>query len=200
MIEPLTDVDRLLLARWADANAMWEAILELEERLGNRLEAIADRLRPWLESRGYMLLDVQRRYANVNVGKRGWMKKREEPLIYISVAALYPFGYCRVDEEHPYVWLLAHGLSDDEQVAFQTYLTDRLKSHSEGWINEHCGQDSPAGRYVTSHGDSERIALAQSDEALEAFIRNELEPMLALGGEIDAALVTARPQAAAAFG
>src|SRR5688572_7024139 len=192
MTESLTDVDTLLLDRWGDTVGLRDAIKELEDRLADRLEAVAERLRPWLMNQGYVLLDVEKRYATVNVGKASWMKDPEEALIYISIASLFPFGYRRVDEEHPSVWLLSDGLPKPEQEIFQAEVLKRLKNRPEEWINEDCDQDGPAGRYIRSHGDVERACLAQSQEALEKFIKAELEPMLLLGGDFDAALEAAR--------
>ena len=53
MPENLTDVDNLLLERWTDTIGIWDAIKELEDRLADRLEAVAERLRPWLEKLGF---------------------------------------------------------------------------------------------------------------------------------------------------
>jgi hypothetical protein len=192
MSEQLTEVDALLLGRWTDVVGIREAVKDLEGRLGDRLEATAERLRAWLTGRGYVLLEVEARFASVNVGKEKWMRNPEEPLICIAVGGLFPFGYRRVEEEHPYVWLYSDGLTEEEQRMFQGEVSRRLENRPGGWLNEECRQDTPAGRYVTSHDDRERARLAQSDESLESFIRTELEPMLLLGDDFDAALETVR--------
>ena len=188
MAEKLTDVDVMLLDRWADTVGIWQAISDLEERMAERLEAVAEGLRSWLEARGYLLLDVDRKYAAVNVGKHSWMTKKNEPLIYISLCALYPFDYRKVDEDHPYVWVQTDGLTREAQEAFKVELANRVDGKPGGWINKDCDRYSPVGRYIHSYGDAERAQLAQSLEAMEAFIKAELEPMLALGPDIDAAL------------
>lgn len=187
MIEQLTEVDILLLERWPDTVGIREAIKELEDRLGDRLETVAERLRPWLATRGYELFHVERKYAAVNIVKKGWMKDPDEARIYIAIVGLFPFGYRRVEEEHPYVWLLSDGLTEDQQEVFRADLSSRLKDRPGGWLNEDCAEDSPVGRYVTSHGDAERTRLAQSDESLESFIKAELDPMLSFGTDFDAA-------------
>lgn len=192
MAEPLTNVDLLLLDRWADTTGIRDAIKELEERLANRLNAVAERLRPWLEAKGFVLLDVETKYAAVNVGKAGWVKNKEEVWVYITIAALFPFGYRRVEEEHPHVWIRSDGLSRSEQEAFQTEVSNRFKNRPGEWLNEECSRDWPAGRYIKTHGDVERSRLAQSEDAMEAFMKAELEPLLALGDDVDAALRAAR--------
>ncbi len=191
MAEPLTDLDVVLLERWADATGLREALKELEERLGDNLEALAERLHPWLEERGYVLTGVDRKVASISVGKGAWMKKRDEPLIDVVVAAVYPFGYRRVLKEHPYVWLWAGGLKEDEQIAFQSELSIRLKRQPGGWINDECDAGHPVGRYITTHRDIERARLAQSADEMEEFIRSALESMFALAPQIDAALAVA---------
>lgn len=192
IVEQLTDVDTLLLERWADTVGIRDAIKELEDRLGDRLEAVAERVRPWLESRGYMLLSVDRKSAGLDIGKDAWMKNREESFIWLTVDALFPFGYRKVSEEHPYVWLSSSGLAEDEQTLFLAEVSQRLRDRPGGWLNEDCHLEAPAGRYIESHRDSERARLAQSEDALESFIKTELDPLLALGAEFDSALQAVR--------
>src|SRR5687767_361625 len=123
MAEPLTDLDRFLLQQWPDATALRLALSELETRLSDHLELVAQRLAPWLEPKRFVYLDVERRQATINVGKTSWMKNKEEARIYISVAALFPFGFRKVQEEHPYVWVYAYGLSKQEQSDFRDAIT-----------------------------------------------------------------------------
>lgn len=192
MSEQLTEIDILLLERWPDTVGIRDAIKELEGRLAGRLEATAQRLRPWLTERGYMMLDVDTKRAVLNVGKVPWMKTDEEALIYISVGALFPFGFRRNQEEHPYVWLMADGLPEDEQKAFFADVSNRVENRPGGWVNQECDPEWPVGRYIRSHRDPERAQLAQSDESLELFIKTELQPILALTGDFEAALEAIR--------
>ena len=187
MTEPLTDLDRLLLSRWVDTVGIWDAIKELEDRLSDRLEGVVEELRPWLKTLGYDIFDVDRKYAGFYVTKPGWLNKKGDALIFISVGALYPVGFRKVAEEHPYFQVRCD-LPRADQDRFLVDLSTRLKKLPGGWINEDCDRRSPAGRSVRSHGDAERLNLAQDDSAMAAFIRSELEPLLALGAEIDGAL------------
>ena len=193
MVEALTDLDRLLLARWGDAVGIWTAIEELERRLGGRLETVAEDLRPWFEANGYHLLEVNRKHASVEIAKQAWLKtKDDEPWIHVAVGALYPCGYWGVDEEHPYVWVYSSGMERDEQELFRTNLAARLKNRSVEWVNEDCSRASPIGKYIESHGDAERVQLAQSTEALAAFIKLAFESVFKLGADLDAALQTVK--------
>lgn len=188
---PLTELDDLLLERWHDAIGIRDALKELEERLQNRLETVAERLRPWLDEKGYVLFDVGTKNADLDIVKPTWLKSKSEALIWISVFALFPYGYRKVEEEHPFIWIYSKGLPKNEWEPFRAELTHRLKNRPERWINDECDAYCPAGMYITSHGDKERIDLVRSEEALEDFIKTNLSPMLALGEDIDAALETA---------
>lgn len=188
MAEPLTELDTFLLKQWGDASALREALTELEERLSDRLRGVADRLPPWLEARGFVLHDVEARYSCINVGKKAWMNEDGGTRIYISIAALYPFGFRKNQEEHPYVWVYTYGLSKTEQKAFRDAAVKRIGEKPGYWINDDCSQKAPVGRYIRSHGDAERVQLALSEDALEAFVKDQLEPLLEISSELDAAL------------
>ena len=162
---------------------------ELEERLANRLESAAELLRPWLEDQGYTFIEVEPKYARINVARAAWMnKKRQQPWAWFTLDALFPYGYRKVDEDYPYVWVVCSNLEKDDRTVFQGQLTNRLKSKADDWVNEDCSREYPAGRYIRSHGDPERLALAQSPELLAAFAREALTPLLALGDDVEAAL------------
>ena len=46
----------------------------------------------------------------------------------------------------------------------------------------------PAGRYISTHGDRERLTLAQTPEALASFAREAVASILVLGDDVEAAL------------
>src|SRR5690242_20231605 len=93
MPDNVDQVDSVLLNRWTDAVALREAMTELEERLAGRLETAAESLRPWLEERGYTFVEVESKYARVNVARASWMnKKRQQPWVWLMLDALFPYG------------------------------------------------------------------------------------------------------------
>ena len=98
-----------------------------------------------------------------------------------------PNGFRKVEEENPFVWVCSYGLDRDERVV-REQLTERLKGKTGGWLNEDSGRDAPAGRYIRTHGDRERLELAHSPEAIAAFAKEILPPILALGDDIEEAL------------
>jgi len=189
-MDTLSHVDTVLLDRWGDAVSFREAMADLEDRLGARLEAAVEALRPWLDEQGYGFLEVEPKYARINVARSGWLnKKRPQPWVWFTLDALLPYGYRKVQEEHPSVWVATQNLEKDDRTAFQQHLADRLKGRDGEWINEDCSREYPVGRYISSHGDSQRVALAQAPEAMASFAREVLTPILALGGDVEAALL-----------
>lgn len=189
MTDPVGDVDAVLLKRWADAVALREAMADLEDRLSERLKRAAESLRPWLEEEGYSFVEVEARYARVNVARAGWLsRKNEQPWVWFAVGALFPYGFRKVQEEHPLVWVMSSNLEKDDRRMFQEHLTDRLRGKGGDWVNEDCGRDRPAGHYISTHGDRERLALAQTSDALAAFVREALASILPLGDDVEGAL------------
>lgn len=189
MTDNVAQVDAVLFKRWTDAVALREAMTELEGRLSERLEKAAESLQPWLEERGYTFVEVEGKYARINVARASWMnKKRQQPWVWFALDAVFPYGFRKVQEEYPLVWVYAFNLERDDRRVFQEHLTNRLKAKGGDWINEDCGRDYPAGHYISTHGDPERLALAQAPETLVTFAREALEPILALADDVEAAL------------
>ena len=69
MTENVGQVDAVLFRRWTDAVALREAMTELEGRLSERLEKTAESLQPWLEEKGYSFVEVEAKYARINVAR-----------------------------------------------------------------------------------------------------------------------------------
>jgi hypothetical protein len=189
MTENVGQVDAVLLKRWTDAVALRDAMTELEGRMSERLEKAAQSLQPWLEEQGYSFLEVEAKYARMNIARTSWMQKtRKQPWVWFSLDALFPYGFRKVQEEHPLVWVMTYNLEKDDRRVFQEHLTNRLRGKGGDWINEDCGRDYPAGHYIVTHSDRERLALAQAPEAIASFAREALPPILVLGDEVEAAL------------
>jgi hypothetical protein len=189
MSDNVAQVDAVLFKRWTDAVALREAMTELEGRMSERLEKAAESLQPWLEEHGYSFVEVEAKYARVNVARASWMnKKRQQPWVWFALDALFPYGFRKVQEEHPLVWVTTYNLEKDDRRVFQEHLTNRLRGKGGDWINEDCGRDYPAGHYISTHGDRERLALAQAPETIASFAREALAPILVLGDDVEAAL------------
>jgi hypothetical protein len=186
----LTELDNLLLERWSDATALRDALVDLEERLESSLEAVASRLHPWLKEPGYPLFQVESKYAALSIAKASWAPEGSirKARVTCVFGALFPYGYRHVDDDHPYLWVGAGGLSRDEREEFQARLAERLSGLPDRWINDDVSDDYPAGMYIASHGEKERVELARSEEALEAFIKAHIGKLIAIGNEVDAVL------------
>ena len=189
MTDNVGQVDAVLFKRWTDAVALRDAMAELEGRMSERLEKAAESLQPWLEEQGYSFVEVEAKYARVNVARANWMnKKKQQPCVWIALDALFPYGFRKVQEEHPLVWVRTYNLEKDDRRVLQEHLTNRLRGKGGDWINEDCSRDYPAGHYIATHGDRERLALAQDPEALATFAREALASILILGDDVEAAL------------
>jgi hypothetical protein len=54
-------------------------------------------------------------------------KKKQQPWVWFSLDALFPYGFRKVQKEHPLVWVMAHNLEKDDRRIFQEHLTNRLR-------------------------------------------------------------------------
>ena len=139
MTDNVGQVDAVLFKRWTDAVALRDAMAELEGRMSERLEKAAESLQPWLEEQGYSFVEVEAKYARVNVARANWMnKKKQQPCVWIALDALFPYGFRKVQEEHPLVWVRTYNLEKDDRRVFQEHLTNRLRGKGGDWINEDC--------------------------------------------------------------
>lgn len=188
MAEPFTEVDHLLLRRWHDSVAIYEAINELEKRMGARFEAGAESLRSWLDERGFSFFEVEEKYARLNVARTSWLNKKKQPYVWFMIDAVLPYGYRWVTEDQACVWVDCRNLEKDDRQPFGEHLASRIKDKPGGWLNEHCSRDYPAGRFLAGSGDTERLVLAQDHDKIAHFMREALSPILALADDVEAAM------------
>jgi hypothetical protein len=164
-------------------------MIEFEDRLGAALDTAAESLRPWLDEQGYGFLEVESKYARINVARSGWLnRKSKQPWVWFMLDAVFPHGYRRVQEERPLVWVVTRNLEKDDRSTFQGHLANRLRGKEGDWVNEDCNRDYPVGRYLTAGSDGDRLTLAQSPESLASFARESLGSILTLGDDVEAAL------------
>ncbi len=174
MTDNVGQVDAVLFRRWTDAVALREAMTELEGRMSQRLEKAAESLQPWLEEQGYAFVEVEAKYARVNVARASWMnKKRQQPWVWFALDALFPYGFRKVQEEHPLVWVVTSNLEKDDRRVFQEHLTNRLRGKGGDWINEDCGRDYPAGHYISKHARRSRQDITYPPRHSAHFVRPE---------------------------
>jgi hypothetical protein len=194
----LTDLDQLLLDRWNDTVGIWEAIKELEDRLADSLKSAAERVGPWLRERGFEVSDVSTRTATIDFRRPEWMGKRDESYIHAYIAEVFPYGYRKVREDRAHIWIYAGNLSEDQQEVFEAETRQRLGNHPDEWINPDCDAEYPVGRYLQAYDDKGRLQLASSSEALESFLKEQVEQVLGildpLNDSLKEALSASRPK------
>lgn len=183
-----TALDAFLLENWSEAAALRDAFSELEDRMTERLTRVVEGLKPWCHSSGLTYVECDAKYAGVNVAKASWMSNDVSPRVYYLIGGMFPSGFRKVVDPHPSIWVWTYGMSGPEQNAFRERLAERLAAKPDAWINEECTKRGPAGIYIRSHGDAERVLLAQSDERLEQFLKAQIEKAMSIAGDIDAAL------------
>src|SRR5439155_25617905 len=71
-------------------------------------------------------------------------KKRQQPWVWFTLDALFQYGFRKVHEEHPLVWVITYNLEKDDRRVFLEHLTNQLSGKGGDWINEDCGRDYPA--------------------------------------------------------
>jgi hypothetical protein len=187
----LTELDRLLLDRWQDMIGLQDGFEELQDRLARRLDGLVRALEPWAAAQGYSL-DLDKKHAEVLLTKETWRDAVGSPRVSLTVGGLYPYGYRRVVSEHPYLWIYTPSLNDGAVEAFKENLSVLLGPDLLGWTHDECDDDGPFGRYIETHTDVERAALASDDEALRSFVQTQATVLMALGPHIETALLSPR--------
>src|SRR5512138_1488213 len=117
-----TDVDRLILDRWEEVLGLREAFDELQSRIEEVFGDVGARLVKWANSCGYNLASDPRKAAYY-AWKQSWETRKGNEVIYYEVGALAPFGYRKIDADHPYLCVCTEQLEtlkmkEAERVAF----------------------------------------------------------------------------------
>ncbi|MCC7178694.1 MAG: hypothetical protein IT177_09920 [Acidobacteria bacterium] len=189
MNTPYTDVDRLMLDRWAEVSALVDAHDELLRRMSEVVRSVGNRVGTWLEEQGYVW-DLVEKEASLCAWKREWEKPRNDSLVLLQFADFAPLGFGEVMEAHPWVWVRIEGLEriklrEADRARFARDLRARLGPAAAKWEHADCEDDStPLGRYFPEISDQERAAMlahpARLVEFLEAGFKElfELEPAI----------------------
>jgi hypothetical protein len=185
----LSDLDYLLLSRWQEMVGLQDGFEELQDRMARRLEGVVRALEPWATTQGYSL-DIDKKYAEVLLTKEAWRDADGNPRVSLTVGGLYPHGYRRVTSEHPYLWIYTSCLSDEALRAFKEEMSARLGPSRGEWAHDECDDGGPFGRYVETHTDVERAALAGDDEALRTFVQAQADTLVAIGEHVERALLS----------
>ena len=193
-----TDVDRLILERWDDAKGLLEAFEELQDRMLDVIDDGGERLKRWAEQHD-CIIDVQAKEPSFHFYKEAWMNRRkDDALVYFSLADFAPVGYRKVKHDNPYVWLWTENLQmirmkEPERVEFARQLRANLGDRAAQWSHhETIDADSPLGRYLTEVSDNDRVRLVADPDRLFEFASKTIEDALTLSDAIDSSLEQAR--------
>ena len=131
MATEYTDVDKLILGRWQDVMALFDAHEELQDRVEEVVEEVGERLGRWLDGRGYSIRTDSKTPVYI-IGKDDWYHKRKDDwLVFFEIGGFAPFGFRKVKEDNPYAWLqtfnLEHlKLKDPERIEFARGLRQEI--------------------------------------------------------------------------
>lgn len=185
-----TDVDRLILERWNDTMGLFEAYEELEDRIGETIQEVGERVGAWLGERGYQS-DTDAKEPAFSAWKDEWRhRRRDEPLVYISVGAFAPSGYRKVKDEHPFLWVYVQNLhllkiKDSERDKFAKELRLRLGDAARDWAHEDANDpDQPLGKYLTDISDQDRVRLVAEPDRLFEFATSGFEQLFSVSEAI----------------
>lgn len=185
-MNPLTELDLLLLERWQDALGLYEGMDELQKRLRRRFKHAGEQLKPWFRDRGLEVFEVEWETASYSGAKKLWIGDKGEPTVWITVGGLFPYGYKDVVDELPYVWLFVPDVSDDS-ARLVGRVRGVLGARLGAWQNDECDETMPLGQYVEGYGDVERAGFAKDLAALTAFVRAQESLIQELVAAVDTA-------------
>lgn len=175
-----TDVDRLILERWDEVSDLVAARDELQDRIGETIEAAGQKLERALEPRGY-LVETQAKDCEFHVYRSTWNDRRRGPTAYFALGAFCPRGYRKNTEPFPYLFLVTETLAsfrvkDDELRELAVAIRRALGAAADSWDHEDCHDGSPIGRALTTFDGRQRAEIISSPVKLCEFAVAELEP------------------------
>ncbi|MBA3231792.1 MAG: hypothetical protein H0T05_03140 [Acidobacteria bacterium] len=189
-----TDVDRLILERWDDTKGLLEAFEELQDRMLDVIDDGGERLKRWAEQHD-CIIDVQAKEPSYHFYKEAWKNRRkDDALVYFTLADFAPVGYRKVKNDHPYVWLYTDNLQmmrmkEPDRVEFARQLRANLGDSAARWSHpETIDADSPLGRYMTDVSDADRVRLVAEPDELLKFATTAIEDALLLSDAVNLTL------------
>lgn len=200
MATEYTDLDRLMLDRWQDVMALFEAHEELQDRAEEVIDDVGNRLGRRLDERGYEVISDSKS-ASFLIGKADWHHKRKDDwIVYFEVGAFAPLGFRKVTDDHPYAWLHTDNLAflrmkEPERIDFARALRLELGETAKAWADDEVDDaDLPLGRYFTNVTDADRVLLIADPDKLLEFATMACEELFTLTAPIDRVIAKFRPK------
>jgi hypothetical protein len=198
MATEYTDVDRLILGRWQDVMALFEAHEELQDRVEETIDEVGERLERWLDEQDYEL-NWDAKSATLWLGKTDWNnKKKDDWVVYFEIRGFAPFGFRRIREDHPYICVRTQNLAslrmkEPERIEFAKVLRQELGDVAKTWAHKNVDDaDAPLGRYVTEIKEADRVELIADPDKLFHFATTTCEELFALSEPISRVLAKFR--------
>ena len=200
MAAEYTDVDRLILGRWQDVMALFDAHEELQDRVEEVVDEVGERLGRWLEERGCSV-NSDSRVPSYFIGKDDWYHKRKDDwLVYFEIGAFAPFGFRKVKDDCPYAWLHTSNLEflkmrEPERVEFAKALRQEVGEVAKTWAHKDVDDaEQPLGRYLSDVKEADRVELIADPDKLFRFATTTCEELFKLSEPIDRVLAKFRPK------
>jgi hypothetical protein len=188
-----SDMDQLVLQRWADVVGLIEAHRSAQDRIEEMIEVVGERVARWARPLGFET-SVETKDAEFRAWRPHWSEKRKDPKVVLALGGFCPTGFRKMDARHPYQWVYIEGLSnyrmrEPERTAFAQSLRIALGGEAKSWDADDVDDaDHPLGRYLTTIGDKDRAAIISNPDALLAFANEHLLPLFQLADTIEAEL------------
>jgi len=194
MAVELSEVDRLILDRWAEVMGLLEAHRTLQDRLDEQIQIVSDRVQRWARPLGFDVA-CSPRDSEIYAWRPSWYDKRKDlSRVELTVGGFSPIGFRKVDAPYPYVWVYTGNLEEfrvkePERIALGQHFRAALGDGAREW-EAHDVDDSngPLGRYLMSYDSAHRARLLARPEALFTFCTEQFPVLFALADIIDAEL------------
>lgn len=188
-----SEMDQLILHRWADVVGLIEAHRETQDRIEEMIEVVGERVARWARPMGFET-SVETKDAEFRAWKPNWSEKRKDPKVVLALGGFCPLGFRKTDVKHPYQWVYIDGLSnyrmkEPERITFARSLRSALGDEAKSWEADGVDDaDEPLGRFLTTIKDKDRAAVITGPDALFSFASEHFLPLFQLADTIDGEL------------
>lgn len=182
-------VDEFILDRWPEARDLADAFHKTNLKMRRRLKSVAEDLKRSLAAEGYETY-LEEPWAELRSYRSDWGADPEQPMVYISVGAVYPVGYFKVEEASAYVCLYNDGFDDEQARRFADLLYEELGGRPAEWQDRTDDEywECPLWAEIPNSDDRARVRLAQDPKELKAFMSEHLRKLTALADPIGRAV------------
>lgn len=188
-----SEMDRLVLERWADVVGLIEAHRGAQDRIEEMMDVVGERVARWARPLGFET-SVDTKEPEFLAWRPKWAEKRKDPKVVLALGGFCPLGFRKTDAKHPYQWVNIEGLSnyrmkEPERTAFALSLRTALGDDAKSWDADGIDDaDQPLGRFLTTVNDKDRATVISSPDSLFAFVSDHFSPLFQLADTIEAEL------------